>query len=89
LTKQRFSAITVKSMDIMHMIAGRDTLISTSKVKVIQTMKITRHPIFMVRVVAIPSVEVMPMVSLVECNVSQESPCDICFLDSGCNNHMT
>ena len=24
-----------------------------------------------------------------ECNVVQESPCDIWYLDSGCSNHMT
>jgi hypothetical protein len=34
-------------------------------------------------------VEVMPIVSPVECNVSQASPCDIWYLDSGCSNHMT
>jgi hypothetical protein len=34
-------------------------------------------------------VKEMPIVSLVECNVSQESPCDIWYLDSGCSNHMT
>ena len=33
--------------------------------------------------------EGVPLVSLVECNVSQESPCDIWYLDSGCSNHMT
>ena len=27
--------------------------------------------------------------SLIECNVVQESPCDICYFDSGCTNHMT
>jgi len=31
----------------------------------------------------------MPIISPVECNVSQESPCDIWYLDSGCINHMT
>ena len=33
--------------------------------------------------------EAIPIVSLVECNVSQESPCDIWYLDSSCSNHMT
>jgi hypothetical protein len=32
--------------------------------------------------------EAMPIVSPVECNVAQESPCDIWYLDSGCSNHM-
>jgi hypothetical protein len=49
LTKQRFSAITVKSMDIMHMIARRDTLIRTSKFKIIQTMKITKFILYLWR----------------------------------------
>jgi hypothetical protein len=38
---------------------------------------------FMVRVVQ------MPIVSPVECNISQENPFDIWYLDSGCSNHMT
>lgn len=29
------------------------------------------------------------IVSLVECNVVQARPCDIWYLDSGCNDHMT
>ena len=29
------------------------------------------------------------MSSLIECNVIQESRCDIWYLDSGCSNHMT
>jgi hypothetical protein len=40
-------------------------------------------PMFMVHA------EAMPIVSPVECNVAQESPCDIWYLDSGCSNHMT
>jgi hypothetical protein len=44
----------------------------------------------MVHVVAMSSTEEMSnIVSLVECNVSQASPCDIWHLDSSCNNHMT
>jgi hypothetical protein len=31
----------------------------------------------------------MPIVSLVECSVSQASPCDIWYLDLGYSNHMT
>jgi hypothetical protein len=31
----------------------------------------------------------MPIVSPVECNVAQESPCDTWYLDLGCSNHMT
>jgi hypothetical protein len=42
LKNQRFSAITVKSMDIMHMSARRDSIIRTSNVKISQTMKITK-----------------------------------------------
>ena len=30
----------------------------------------------------------MPIVSPVECNVSQESPCDTWYLYLGCSNHM-
>jgi hypothetical protein len=37
LTNQTFSAITVKSMDIMHMNARRDNIIRTRKVKINQT----------------------------------------------------
>ena len=40
LTNQRFSAITIKSMDIMHMNAERDNIIRTSKVKISQTTQI-------------------------------------------------
>ena len=31
----------------------------------------------------------MPSASPIECNVVQESPHDIWYLDLGCNNHMT
>jgi hypothetical protein len=31
----------------------------------------------------------IPIVSPVECNVAQASPCGIWYLDSGCSNHMT
>jgi hypothetical protein len=33
-------------------------------------------------------VEAMPIISPIECNVSQESPCDIWYLYSGYSNHM-
>jgi hypothetical protein len=33
--------------------------------------------------------EAMSIVSPVECNVTQESPYDIWYLDSGCSNHVT
>jgi hypothetical protein len=33
--------------------------------------------------------EAMTIVSPVEYNVVQASPCDIWYLDSGCSNHMT
>jgi len=39
---------------------------------------------FMEHVVEMPNI-----VSQVECNVAQESPCDIWYLDSGYSNHMT
>jgi hypothetical protein len=42
LTKQRFNAIIVKSMDIMHMSAERDSIIKTSKVKISHTTQITK-----------------------------------------------
>jgi hypothetical protein len=42
LTNQRFSAITVKCMDIMHMSAKTDNIIRTSKVKISQTRQITK-----------------------------------------------
>ena len=45
---------------------------------------------FMACIVAMPSaVEMTNIVSPVECNVSQASPCDIWHLNSGCSNHMT
>jgi hypothetical protein len=34
-------------------------------------------------------IEEIPIISRVECNVSQESPCDIWYLDSRCSIHMT
>jgi hypothetical protein len=44
---------------------------------------------FMVPIVAMPNiVEIPNIVSPVECNVAQASPCDIWYLDSGCSNHM-
>jgi hypothetical protein len=30
----------------------------------------------------------IPIISPVECNIAQASPCDIWYLDSGCCNHM-
>jgi hypothetical protein len=33
-------------------------------------------------------IEAMPIISPFECNVAQEIPCDIWYLDSGCSNHM-
>jgi hypothetical protein len=33
--------------------------------------------------------EAMSIISPVECNVAQEIPCDIWYLDSSCSNHMT
>jgi hypothetical protein len=90
LKNQRFSAITVKSMDIMHMSAGRDSIIRTSKVKISQTTQITKLALCLWCIVAMPRVVEMPnIVSPVECNVAQASPCDIWYLDSGCSNHMT
>ena len=40
LTNQIFNAITVKSMEIMHMNVGRDNIIRTNKVNISQTTKI-------------------------------------------------
>jgi hypothetical protein len=40
LKNQRFSAITIKSMGIMHMSVGRDSIIRTSKVKINFTTQI-------------------------------------------------
>jgi hypothetical protein len=42
LTNQRFNAITIKGMDIMHMSEERDSIIKTSKVKISHTVKITK-----------------------------------------------
>ena len=45
---------------------------------------------FIACVVVVPNIEEMPnIVSPVECNVAQASPCDIWYLDSGYSNHMT
>jgi hypothetical protein len=44
LKNQRFNVITIKIMDIMHMSAERDNIIRTSKVKINQTVKITKLP---------------------------------------------
>ena len=35
------------------------------------------------------STMLMACTSPIECNIVQESPCDIWYLDSGFNNHMT
>ena len=40
LTNQRFNAIIVKAMDILHMNAKRDIIIITSKVNISQTTQI-------------------------------------------------
>jgi len=37
LTNQRFSSITIKTMDIMHMSEGRDSIIRKSKFKISHT----------------------------------------------------
>jgi hypothetical protein len=51
--------------------------------------KQTYH-MFMAHIVAMPSVaEMTNIISPVECNVAQASPCDIWYLNSGCSNHMT
>jgi hypothetical protein len=42
LKNQRFSAITIKSMDNMHICAGRDNIIKTSNVKINQITQITK-----------------------------------------------
>jgi hypothetical protein len=42
LTNERFSAITVKGMDIIHMSAERDSVIRTRKVNISQTTQITK-----------------------------------------------
>jgi hypothetical protein len=39
LINQKFSSITIKSMVIMHMNAGRDIIIIISKVKISQTVQ--------------------------------------------------
>ena len=45
---------------------------------------------FMESIVVVPSAEEIPnIVSPVECNVAQASPCDKWYLDLGCSNHMT
>ena len=47
LTNQRFSAITIKSMDIMHMSGERDSIIRTSKEKKRHTVQIIPSAIFL------------------------------------------
>jgi len=42
LTSQRFNAITVKGMDIMHKSEEKDNIIRTSKVKINQTTQINK-----------------------------------------------
>ena len=42
LTNQIFNAINVKSMDIMHMSAERDSIIRTRKVNISQTTQIIK-----------------------------------------------
>jgi hypothetical protein len=42
LTSQKFSAIILKNMDIMHMSVGRDSIIKTSKAKINHTTQITK-----------------------------------------------
>jgi hypothetical protein len=47
LINQIFSAINVKSMDIMHMSADRDSIIRTSKVNISQTTQILPPSLFL------------------------------------------
>jgi hypothetical protein len=75
MKKQRFSAIIVKCMEITHMNVGRDSIIGARKVKISETSHITK-PILLI-------------ISSIECNVVQASPCDIWYLDSGYSHHMT
>ena len=42
MTNQRFNAIIVKAMDILHMNAKRDIIIKTSKFKIIHTTQVTK-----------------------------------------------
>jgi hypothetical protein len=45
---------------------------------------------FMSHTVVVPSAVYMPnIVSPIECNVVEEIPCDIWYLDSRCSNHLT
>jgi hypothetical protein len=79
LTNQRFNAITVKSMEIIHMSAERD---QNKKIQD-QSHKENNqtHPMFMACTVVVPiTVEIPNIVSPMECNVSQAGPCDIWYL---------
>jgi len=80
---QIFSSITVKSMDIMHMSAGRDNII------IIKKGQYQSHSAnSLSSLMFMTCIEVMSIVSPVECNIVQESPFDIRYLYSSCSNHM-
>ena len=77
LINKKFNVIIVRNLVIMHMNAGRNNMTKEGKAPNQSTS--TNTP---------TSAMLMASTSPIECNAVQESPHDIWYLDSGCNNHM-
>ena len=93
LINLRLSVNTIRIMDIMHMRKKLINLrLSVITVRIMDIMHMKRDSIIRTSKVE-PYVyghtEAMPIVSPLECNVAQESPCDIRYLDSRYSKEMT
>ena len=78
LISKKYNAITIGNLVIMHMNAERSSMTKEGKSKTSRETMSTSS-----------STMLLECASPIECNVIQESPCDIWYLDSGYNNHMT
>ena len=77
LTNHEYDAIIVRSFSIMDMNVKEKKINEISKVKISKATP------------TLPLKQCLWNSSLLECNILQESPCDIWYLDLGCTNHIT
>ena len=77
LTNHEYDAINVRSFSIMDMNVKKKKMNEISKVKISKATP------------TLPLKQCLWNSSLLECNILQESPFDIWYLDLGCTNHMT
>ena len=70
--------MSVRNLVIIHMNAGRNNVTKEGKAQISRPTPTLRQVKCL-----------MASTSPIECNVVQESPHDIWYLDSGCSNHMT